>query len=56
MVIETFSSISVAISGTARYQFVVAGTSRPKPNSPNQHTKCASGPTFADDEKGQASQ
>ena len=47
MVIEKFSSVSVAISGTARYQFVAAGTSRPKASSPTQHTTCISGPTFA---------
>ena len=47
MVIEKFSSVSVAISGTARYQFVAAGTSRPKASSPIQHMIWASGPTFA---------
>ena len=47
IVIEKFSSVSVTISGTARYQFVAAGTSRPKASSPIQHTICASGPTFA---------
>ena len=47
MVIDRFSSVSVAISGTARYQFVAAGTSRPKASSPAQHTMCISGPTFA---------
>ena len=47
MVIERFSSVSVTISGTARYQFVAAGTSRPKASSPIQHAMCISGPTFA---------
>ena len=36
-VIEKFSSVSVMISGTARYQFAAAGTSRPKASSPTQH-------------------
>ena len=47
MVIDKFSSVSVTISGTARYQFVAAGTSRPTASSPIQHTICISGPIFA---------
>ncbi len=47
MVIERFTIVSAAISGTARYQFVAAGTSRPKASSPTQHTICNSGPIFA---------
>src|SRR6185295_7663427 len=47
IVIEKFNSVSVTISGTARYQFVAAGTSRLTAKSPIQQAMCTSGPIFA---------
>ena len=47
IVIDRFTIVSAAISGTARYQFVAAGTSRPKASAPAQPTMCMSGRTFA---------